>query len=488
MEIFLPSITIHHKFFFSLTKTPAFHRPSTNSTKPHHYKVVPHKQNTLQIQDFQQNWTLKRTLFEKLKHKDSNPVQILEQDGDWSKDLFWAVVGFLNQTSKSNHVLQVFEKWTSNDDSRVSVFNYERIVRLLVEEGLIEDAILGLNKIKGVYGVKSCLEIYDMVIFGLVKMGQFDDALVYLKEMEDNEMKASTAVYNVLIRAYAENGLYDDMAKCVKRMEVKGCFPDQCTYNLLIRTFSSAGLIKRMEKTYRIVISKRMDVEDTTMVAMLEAYANFGDVEKMDKVYRRVLRLKPRVYLSDDLIRKVAVVYIENYMFSKLEDMGINLYSKSGNNDIVWCLRLLSHACLLSRTGMKSVVREMEYKKVKWSVTIANIMLFAYAKMKDFERFDVVLLEMADRKVKPDIVTCGILSDAHGWAVDRAGELGSWRKMGFFRDVVELKTDPLVLAAFGKGDFLKTVEELDQIKSKDWTYEHLIKTVNQHQHRKQIKV
>ncbi|MFS7907732.1 putative tetratricopeptide-like helical domain superfamily [Helianthus anomalus] len=300
--------------------------------------------------------------------------------------------------------------------------------------------------------------------------------------MEDNEMKPHASIYNGLIKSYAKNGLYDEMAKCVKRMESNGCFPDQSTYNLLIREFSLAGLIKRMERTYRIVISKKMDLEPSTVMAMLEAYANFGDLEKMEKIYRTVMRLKPRVYLNDDLIRKVAAVYIESYMFSKLDDMGIGLYSRTGNTNIVWCLRMLSHACLLSRTGMESIVREMDYRKVKWSVTIANTILCVYAKMKDFRRFKGVILEMEARNVKPDIVTCGILYDAHGSGFGFGfNELDYRIKMGFFGDVVELKTDPLVLVAFGKGDFLKIVEEVDHTRSQSWSYEHLIDLVKQRQ-------
>ena len=113
-------------------------------------------------------------------------------------------------------------------------------------------------------------------------------------------------------------------------------------------------------------------------------------------------------------------------MFSRLHDMGINLYSRTGNN-IAWCLRMLAHACLLSRAGMHSVVREMGYKKVKWSVTIEIIMLFAYAKMKDFRLFKALLLEMEARNVEPDIITCGIFYDTHSF-----DGLDSWRKTGFF--------------------------------------------------------
>ncbi|KAM0004281.1 putative tetratricopeptide-like helical domain superfamily [Helianthus debilis subsp. tardiflorus] len=497
MEILLPSMTITDKIF--LCKTLVLPKPSTRAltpTKPQfsrssklppsahipRHKTTSYKQNPVQFDDLHENWTLKRTLFEKLKHKDSDPVRILEEDGDWSKELFWAVVGFLNQTSRSNQILQVFDEWSSRDESRVSVFNYERIVRLLVEEGLVDIAVLALNQMKDIWGVQPSSEIYRLIVYGFVKSDRFEDALFHLKVMEDSEMKPHASIYNGLIKSYAKNGLYDEMAKCVKRMELNGCFPDQSTYNLLIREFSLAGLIKRMERTYRIVISKKMDLEASTAMAMLEAYASFGDLEKMEKIYRTVMRLKPRVYLNDDLIRKVAAVYIENYMFSKLDDMGIGLYSRTGNTNIVWCLRMLSHACLLSRTGMESIVREMDYRKVKWSVTIANTILCAYAKMKDFRRFKSVILEMEARNVKPDIVTCGILYDAHGSGFGFGFDELDYRiKMGFFGDVVELKTDPLVLVAFGKGDFLKIVEEVDHTMSQSWSYEHLIDLVKQRQ-------
>ena len=46
-------------------------------------------------------------MFEKLNDKELDPVQILENDGDWSSGLFWAVVGFLNQTSRSKCVIKV---------------------------------------------------------------------------------------------------------------------------------------------------------------------------------------------------------------------------------------------------------------------------------------------------------------------------------------------------------------------------------------------
>ncbi|MFS7951924.1 putative tetratricopeptide-like helical domain superfamily [Helianthus anomalus] len=224
--------------------------------------------------------------------------------------------------------------------------------RLLVEEESVDITVLALNQMKYIWVMHPSSEIYRLIIYSFVKSDRFEDALFHLKVMEDNEMKPHASICSGLIKSYAKNGLYDEMAKCVKRMESNGCFPNQSTYNLLIREFSLAGLIKRMERAYRIVISKKMDLEASTVMAMLEAYASFGDLEKMEKIYRTVMRLKPRVYLNDDLIHKVTAVYIENYMFNNLDDMGIRLYSRTDNMNIVWCLRILSHACLLSRTGM----------------------------------------------------------------------------------------------------------------------------------------
>lgn len=108
MEILLPSIIINDKIFQSKTlifsRTLAPTKTRLSSLQFSGAKTNSGKQNSVQ---FDQNLNLKRGLFEKLKHKESDPVRILEEDGDWSKDLFWAVVGFLNQTSKSNHILQV---------------------------------------------------------------------------------------------------------------------------------------------------------------------------------------------------------------------------------------------------------------------------------------------------------------------------------------------------------------------------------------------
>lgn len=366
------------------------------------------------------------------------------------------------------------------DKSRINEFNYAKIIGLLSQEDLAEESVLALEGMK-THGLKPSLEIYNLVIHCFARKGEFDRALYFLNELKANNLIADTETYDGLIQSYGKYKMYDELDECVKKMESDGCLPDHITYNLLIQEFSRGGLLKRMERVFQTVLSKKMGLQSSTLVVMLEAYANFGIIEKMENAYRRVLNSKTS--LKDDLIRKLAEVYIENYKFSRLADMGLDLASVTSRTDLVWCLRLLSHACLLSRKGLDSIVKEMEAKNVPWNATVANTILLAYLKMKDFTRLRILLLELSTRHVKPDIVTVGILFDANRIGFNGTTALNTWRRTGFLDEAVEMNTDPLVLSAFGKGNFLQSCEEMysslepEARKKKIWTYQNLIDLV-----------
>lgn len=198
--------------------------------------------------------------------------------------------------------------------------------------------------------------------------------------------------YNVLIQAYRKYKMYDEIDMCLKKMKLGGCYPDHITYNLLSQVFACAGLLKRMEETYKSMLTERMHLLSSTMVAMLDAYMNFGRLDKMEKSYKRLLN--SRTPLKEDLVRKLAEVYITNYMFSRLDDLEDDLALRIGRMELVWCLCLLSDACFLSQRGSESVIKAMECAKVRWHVTTANIILLAYLKMKDLKHLRVLLSEL----------------------------------------------------------------------------------------------
>ncbi|KAE9617553.1 hypothetical protein Lal_00034915 [Lupinus albus] len=461
----------HNLFLKPFTKfhTQKLHTPLSVSDSKH---------TTLLVESYHVHNSL-RILLEKLQNQDSNPTHILIQDGDWSKHHFWAVVNLLRNADRFSDILQVFDMWKSIEKSRISEFNYNKVIGLLCQEGMIEDALSLFQEMK-IQDLKPSLDTYNPIICGLSGEGKFDDALHFLDEMREFGLEPDTETYDGLIRAYGKFKMYDEMGMCVKQMELNGCFPDHVTYNILIQEYSRGGLLQRMQKVYHRMCSKRMRLQcqPETLAAMLDAYATFGMVEKMETFYRKLVNSRTRI--NDDLIRKVAEVYIKNYMFSRLEDFGLELRSAFGATDIVWCLRLLSYACLLSRKGMDIIVQEMRHARARWNVTFANIIMLAYVKMKDFKHLMILLAQLPIHGVKPDIVTIGIVLDANKIGFDDMGTLEKWRKLGYLNRVVEMKTDSLVLTAFGKGNFLKSCEEVyssldpENRERKTWTYDDLI--------------
>ncbi|XVF37893.1 hypothetical protein REPUB_Repub20aG0050300 [Reevesia pubescens] len=454
-----------HCYLSSLRPSPPA-PPHDSSSKTH---------TTLLVETYHHHRRLK-ALLERLEKEDSCTLQILGDDGDWTKDNFWAVIRFLRHASRCNEILQVFHMWKNIEKSRINDLNYEKIIGLLGEEGMVEEAVEALHEMED-YGLQPSLKVYNSIIHAYARNGKFDDALFFVKEMKEIGLAPETDTYDGLIEAYGKYKMYDEIGTCLKTMELDGCPPDHFTYNLLICEFSRGALLQRMERVYQIVLSKQMNLQSSSLVAMLEAYANFGILDKMEKVYRKVVN---STTLKEDTIRKLASLYIKNYMFSRLDDLGIDLSSRTGRNDLVWCLRLLSNASLLSRKGMDSVIQEMGEAKASWNVTVANIILLAHMKMKDFKHLRTLLSQLPSHQVRPDIITFGILFDAIKIGFDGAEVLETWRRMGLLYRAVEMNTDPLVLIAFGKGHFFIDCEEVytslepKSREEKRWTYDHLI--------------
>ncbi|KAM7266176.1 hypothetical protein ACFE04_004073 [Oxalis oulophora] len=464
------------------------HKPLTAQVFNENWKNTKH--TTLVVESYHQHQSLNE-LIVRLKRKGSCPLQLLTEDGDWTKDYFWAVIVFLVNTSRSSEILQVFNMWGNIEKSRINEFNYAKVMRLLGEEGLVEDSTLALEEMKS-FGLTPSVEIYNSIIHCYADNGRFDEARSYLYEMKEMNLAPVIDTYNGLIQAYGKHKMYDDIAKCLGKLKRDGCSADHVTCNLLIKEFSRAGLLKRMEKYYLVVRSKRMILYTSSLVEMLAAYSKYGILEKMEYIYRKLSKTK--VILKDDLVREIAGVYIQNNMFSKLYDLGLDLSITTGRTHLVWCLRLLSHACLLSRKGMDIVVEEMKQAEVPWTITTSNIILLAYLKMKDFNRMRNLLSEFPAHCLKPDIVTVGILFDAIRMGYNGSHTLDGWRQLGLLYRSVEMNTDPLVLIAFGKGNFLKECEEkfssLEPVareRQQQWTYQNFIGLVTKHNARQHPK-
>ena len=74
---------------------------SSSSSDPH---------TTLLVETFHDHRGFK-TLLKRLTREGSCPLRMLEEDGDWTKDHFWAVVRFLTKASRANEIPQVLSSF-----------------------------------------------------------------------------------------------------------------------------------------------------------------------------------------------------------------------------------------------------------------------------------------------------------------------------------------------------------------------------------------
>lgn len=146
---------------------------------------------------------------------------------------------------------------------------------MLVEEDLIEEAVVCFQDMKS-QGLGLFVELYNTIIHGLSRNGNFVDAVHFLNEMKEMNLAPDADTYDGLIEAYGKYKMYDEMGMCLKKMRLNGCSPDYITYNLLIREFAHGGLLNRMERVYQSMVSRRMDLQVPTLIAMLKFMQNLG--------------------------------------------------------------------------------------------------------------------------------------------------------------------------------------------------------------------
>ncbi|CAA6668198.1 unnamed protein product [Spirodela intermedia] len=403
----------------------------------------------------------------------ATPLHLMEEvdDGggdDWSSEELWAAAGFL-----------IFDEWRRRrSPGRATAANFSRLARLLCGGGAMEEAGSVFRQMAAL-DLPVPVSVYNSLVDGLAGDGDLAGAGEALRRMPELGLSPSPETFHGLLRAFGRKGMYDEM-----RLP-----PNASTFNLLIMEFAGGGLLEKMEATHRTLLSRRMKLLPAAVAAMIQAYAEVGNLEKMEKMYRRFSGC--RAPLREDLIRKMALVYIQNYRFARLEEFGNEIASRTGRNrrtHLVWRLLLLAAALLLSRRGMESIAGEMKAAEVTPHITFTNSIALAHAKMKDFRDLEALLSKIGEEdggELRPDLVTVGVLFDACSDGFNGGRVLDIWRRRRFLEQSAVMETDPLVIAAFGKGRFIKSCEEAffstvgggEEGSRKAWTYVDLIRLV-----------
>eukprot|EP00250_Pteridium_aquilinum_P018421 c24082_g1_i1 orf=632-1771(+) len=324
------------------------------------------------------------------------------------------------------------------------------------------------------FGLQPGLVSYTALLQSYAESGYFDRAEELVRQMLENSIQPNAATFNGLILEYGKHGRYDDMNRIFNNMKRWRCSPDYRTYRFMIVGYAKAGLFRRMERMWKEMDSNGWKLDFPTINAIIQGYAAHGLVDQMHASYLYVKDY--RVLVSRATIRAMASVYIRTSKFYQLrlfvKDVGL-LRADVGN--LIWNLLLLSFAANFQMKNMQRSLLGMEAAGFAYDLTMYNICVLGYSRMQMLWELHTTLVSMRKARVAPDLVTFGAVVDAYIFGRQRLAKMfEELDELGMKELCPDVKTDPLVFVAFGKGDFQSSSETLMRINpkpyGKSWTY------------------
>lgn len=402
-----------------------------------------------------------------------DPIEVLESMPVWSTVEFWVVVHHLAGHRRFGEALQAFDWWKAQEKYRPREQHYTTFIRMLGIAKRPDISQQLFDEMKAL-GLQPGLVTYAALLQSYAESGFFDRAQELLRHMFESSIRPNAATYNGLIHAYGKQGHYDDMNRIFNNMKRWGCPPDFQTYSCMIVAYAKAGLFRRMERMWREMDFNGWKPDYATINAIIQGYAAHGLVKQMHGSYLYVKDY--RVLVSRSTIIAMATVYIRSSKFHQLrlflKDIGLK---RNNVGNLLWNLLLLSFAANFQMKNLQRGFQEMEVAGFSYDITTFNIRSLGFSRMQMFWDLHVTLIYMHKAGVAPDLVTFGAVVDAY------ISGRARFHKMFEELDELQMKelrpdvrTDPLVFEAFGKGDFQSSSEMLMLTNPKpygsNWTY------------------
>eukprot|EP00249_Psilotum_nudum_P022097 c28370_g1_i1 orf=294-1385(-) len=322
-------------------------------------------------------------------------------------------------------------------------------------------------------GILPSVATWSALLQGYAECGIFDKAEKILKHMVVIGTKPNTVTYSGLIHAYGKWGHYDDMARIFNNMKTVGCLPDIRTYSSLIQAYARGGLFRRMESSWREMLSRGWKPDSASINSIIQAYASSGTVREIQQSC--TLLQNYRIFANKESIRAIAMAYIRHSKFYQLrqfvKDIGLN---RKDVGNLLWNLLLLSYAANFQMRNLQREFQVMVDSGFYPDLTTFNIRAIGFSRLQMFWDLHITALHMRSSGIFPDLVTFGTVVDAY-----LSGRL-QFRKLFQALDDLKMKelcpdvrTDPIVFEAFGRGDFQQSCEALVQsskMYGTKWTY------------------
>ncbi|KAL3639706.1 hypothetical protein CASFOL_014674 [Castilleja foliolosa] len=181
---------------------------------------------------------------------------------------------------------------------------YGGLIHGLVASGEIEAALMIKNKIieKELLSLDAC--IYNILMNGLCKAGNFADAKQLLGEMLGFNISPDAYVYATLVDGYIRNGNFDDAKNFFDDIIKRGIDPGLVGYNAMIKGYCKFGKMKDAISCIKKMIKKNIFPDKFTYSTVIDGYVKQNDLYGALAVFCHALKLSyaPNVITCTSLI------------------------------------------------------------------------------------------------------------------------------------------------------------------------------------------
>ncbi|EOY08249.1 Pentatricopeptide (PPR) repeat-containing protein, putative [Theobroma cacao] len=140
----------------------------------------------------------------------------------------------------------------------------------------LNDAVFAFETMKKLIDGRPSVVIYNVLINGYLKNGDFDKALGFYERMERDRVKPDVYTFNTLINGYCRNGKFESGLELFREMKEKGCSPNVVTFNTLIRGFFRERKVDEAVKMAYEMIQLGCDFSSVTCEILVNGLCKEG--------------------------------------------------------------------------------------------------------------------------------------------------------------------------------------------------------------------
>lgn len=138
------------------------------------------------------------------------------------------------------------------------------VINICCKTHRLDDAAFAFETMKKLIDGRPSVVIYNMLINGYVKIGDFEKALDFYQRMLSDKVKPDVFTFNILISGFCRNGRFNLGLHLFGEMREKGCTPNVVTFNTLIKGFFRESKFNQGVKMVYEMIELGCDLSSVT--------------------------------------------------------------------------------------------------------------------------------------------------------------------------------------------------------------------------------